>query len=331
MQLRTLIPVLIGTMIVTFSSCRKEPPKIDFYHTPLPSTYDFPFVDYQGQVERLDQMEEMMEYIETGNQSGVQLDKAVLNAMFANSNGNANGNFSFESEKDIKSKVFEPHLDEFDGYFDAIVEASKSVQTAENGVAGVMLDDEGKSSRLFDANGYEYAELIEKGLMGALCYYQATAVYLSDDKMEVDNEDAAEGEASTMAHHWDEAYGYLGVSNDFPENTEDLRFWGKYCDRRDAVLGSNEALSEAFRIGRAGILWHRYDERDSAIVLVRKAWEDVCAATAIHYLNSAIANIGDDFMRNHVLSEAHGMVKALFYNPDRRISSDQIDDVIALL
>ncbi|NQV52803.1 MAG: DUF4856 domain-containing protein [Flavobacteriales bacterium] len=288
-------------------------------------------MNYSGQTERLDQMEEVMEYIETANQYGVQLDPAVLSAMFANTNGNGNGNFSFISEKDIKSKVFEPHRSVFEDYFSTLVQASKSLDAAEDGIAGVMYSEDGSSSRLFTANGYEYAELIEKGLMGALCYYQATALYLSDEKMEVDNEEIVEDEGTAMAHHWDEAYGYLGVGNNFPENTEDIRYWGKYCNLRNAVLGSNEKLSEAFRIGRSGIMWQRYNERDSAITLVRTEWENVCAATAIHYINSALANMDSDYLRNHVLSEAHGLVKALFYNPERRITQSQIDEVIVLL
>lgn len=331
MHPRTAVTFLLGLFVLSLAACRREPPKSDFFHTPVPSTYDFPYVNYGGQIERLDQMEEMMEYIETANQYGVQLDGAVLTAMFANTNGNANGNFPFTSEKDIKSKVFEPHLSLFEDYFTTLVNASKSLDTAGDGVAGVMYSEDGSSSRLFAANGFEYAELIEKGLLGALCYYQATAVYLSDEKMEVDNEEIVEGEGTAMAHHWDEAYGYLGVSNDFPENVEDIRFWGKYCNRRNTVLGSNEKLSEAFRIGRSDILWHRYNERDSAITLVRTEWENVCAATAIHYINSALANMDNDYMRNHVLSEAHGFVKALFYNPERRITQTQVDEVIGLL
>lgn len=329
-RLRQTIMLILATS-VTFTACKRETPEVEPFGTPVPATYDFSYVDYSGQIERLDQLEEMVKYLKTANQQSVSLDTEVLKAMFANTGGNANGNFPFSSTKNIKDKTFEPHWPVFEGYFEKIALASQSNTAASNGVAGVMLSGDGTSGRLFDENGYEYAQLIEKGLMGALCYYQATSVYLSSEKMEVDNEEIDETEGSAMMHHWDEAYGYLGVNNDFPENTEDVRFWGKYCVSRDAAIGSNEALSGAFRRGRAAIVWHRYEERDLAIGEVREAWEDVCAATAIHYINEALANLGDDYTRNHVLSEAHAFVQALFYNPEKRVTEAQIDQTIALL
>ena len=45
--------------------------------------------NYDGQRTRLNQLDEMMTYIETGNQKGVALDVDVMQAMFENTNGNA--------------------------------------------------------------------------------------------------------------------------------------------------------------------------------------------------------------------------------------------------
>ncbi len=321
----------VALALLSFSSCRKEPVDPTVEPLEVPDTYSFENISFSGQTERLNQLEEMVTYMKTSNQMGVQLDKAVLNAMFANTNGDANGNFSFSSEKDIKSKTFEPHLTIFDGYFNDIVAASQSMDTGSNGVAGVLFSADGTESRLHDAQGFEPVQLIEKILMGALMYYQATGVYLEDEKMNVDNKSVVEGEGTAMQHHWDEAYGYLGVSIDFPDNTEDVRFWGKYCVGRDALLGTNERLSLAFLIGRAAITEDRLDERDSAIADVRKEWENVCAGTAIHYINQGINNIGDDYVRNHALSEAVAFTYSLFYNPERRITEAQIDEVINLI
>jgi hypothetical protein len=326
-----IVLLLALATVIPFAGCKREQPETFPFETPVPETYDFPFVDFSGQSARLDQLSEMMAYIETANEQGVQLDLAVLNDMFSNENDDANGNFTFSSSKQIKDKVFEPDLPLFASYFERIVTASKSIDTAKNGTAGVLYNTEGTSSRLFDENGFELAELIEKGLMGALCYYQATAVYLGDEKMNVDNEEVVEGEGTAMAHHWDEAYGYLGVTTEFPNDLENVAYWGKYCVRHDASIGSVEALSGAFRRGRAGILWQRYDERDSAIVAVREAWENVAAVSALHYINAALLSMTDDYTRNHVLSEAYGFIKCLFYNPERRITQAQIDQVLALI
>lgn len=296
----------------------------------VPETYSFSNVSYSGQIDRLDQLEDMIAYVESAN-DGAQLDVAVLNDMFSNTGGNGNGSFTFTSEKGIASKTFEPHLDQYATYFEKVVAASTSGDTASNGVAGISYSSDGSSKRLYDENGYEYSEFIEKGLMGALCYYQATFVYLSDDKMDVDNEEVTEGKGTAMEHHWDEAYGYFGASNDFPNDIENVRFWAKYCVGRDALLGSIDALSLALRHGRMAISANRLDERDSAIAEVRKEWENVAAATALHYINEALDNMGDDHVRNHVLSEAVPFVQSLFYNPERRITEAKIDEVINLL
>ncbi|MEX2595574.1 MAG: DUF4856 domain-containing protein [Salibacteraceae bacterium] len=321
--------VMLATVLATLQSCDKDPVEFSEPKTPVPSTYSFDNVNYSGQTARLNQLEELSAYLKTANTSGVELDVEVIRAMFENSGGDGNGNFSFSSDKQLVDKCFQPHLDRFDDYFIQIAAASTSNEPASNGVAGVMVD--GDKSYLFDENGFEYTQLIEKGIMGAVFYYQATEVYLGSSKMNVDNETVEEGKGTAMEHHWDEAYGYLGVTNDFPENTEDIRFWGKYCVSRDGLLGTNEHLSGAFRAGRAAIVLDRYDERDSAIAEIRKSWEDVSAATAVHYLNEGLANMSNDLTRNHVLSEAYAFVGNLFYNPEKRITQSEIDQVLDLI
>jgi hypothetical protein len=298
---------------------------------PVPETYAFENVDYSGQTDRLNQLEEMTNYMKTANTSGVRLDEQVLLDMFENTNGDANGAFSFESSKQLKDKCFGPHVANIESYIRDLVRASESTVPAANGQAGVMVSEDGSKSYLFDENGVEHIQYIEKELMGAVLYYQATAVYMGTEKMDVDNEEVVPGQGTAMEHHWDEAYGYVGIPNDFPNNTTDVRFWGKYCVGRDALLGTNESLSYALRKGRTGITVKEYEMRDEAIAEARAAWEDVCAGTAIHYINDALNNLGDDLVRNHVLSEAKAFVTNLVFNPEKRIEQGEIDQVIALL
>ena len=131
-----------------------------------------------------------------------------------------------------------------------------------------------------------------------------------------------------MEHHWDEAYGYFGASNDFPEDVESIRFWAKYCNVVDPVLNTNELLGLALRKGRKAISEARYRERDEARQEVREAWELVCVGSALHYLNGSLDNMSDDLIRNHELSEAYAFIKCLFYNPSRQITQSQIDEVL---
>jgi len=326
MLVSKLLPLTCMAFLLVVSSCNDEVQIREKKFT-VPSTYAFDNVDYSGQIARLDQLDEMVSYIETAIEAEEQIESEVLMEMFSNANENGGGNFSFSSSKQLSDKCFGPHVQKVEAYFDQIELISTSQNEAVNGVAGFSENNSG-GIRLYDENGVELSEMIEKTIMGAVFYYQATAVYLDNDKMNVDNETVVEGQGTAMQHHWDEAYGYLGVSNDFPASTESLRFWGKYCDRRNDLLSSNASLSEAFRMGRAAIDNEEYDLRDAAIVEVRKNWEKVCVATIIHYLNEAVDNLGDDHTRNHVLSEAHVFIESLFYNPDKIISNNDLDEVL---
>jgi hypothetical protein len=74
-------------------------------------------------------------------------------------------------------------------------------------VAGVVTTKDGAKSYLLSPAGIDYAELVEKSIMGATFYFQATGVYLSEEKTgdAVDNTTVKSGEGTPMEHHWDEA------------------------------------------------------------------------------------------------------------------------------
>lgn len=320
--------VAIGLVTLSLVGCKKgsdmEP---TFFPVVPPETYAFENVSFSGQTERQDQLDEMIDYVSTANAEGVTLDAEVLRAMFENTGDNGGGNFSFSSTKQLKNKCFEPDQSVVDAYFASVASISASTETGSNGTAGRIASADGSSMRLFDSNGWEYKELIEKTLMGAVFYYQALNTYLSDEGMDVDNEEVTEGTGTEMEHHFDEAYGYFGATTDFPTNTEDVRYWAKYAVRQDAVLGSATDISLAFRTGRQAIVKERYDVRDEAIADAIAHWELLCAAQAIHYLNSAIDNISSDYDRNHVLSEAYAFASSLFYNTDKRITDSELTQV----
>ena len=290
----------------------------------VPTSYNFENVSYSGQTDRLNMLEEMTTYMKTANTMGTTLDAQVLRDMFEN----ANDPFSFTAEKQLKDKCIISAVATIESYFDKIALASQSTVAGSNGVAGVVSN--GIKSYLCDENGIEYTQLIEKGLMAAVFYYQATAVYLGEGKIgpDVDNETVEAGKGTDMEHHWDEAFGYLGVPTDFPANTDDARFYGKYCNSRDAVLGTNSALMNAFLKGRAAISNNDMVTKDIAVTLVRDTWERVIAATAISYINGGKADIADDALRNHQLSEAIAFVTALRYNPTKKISDTDIQAVL---
>ena len=53
--------------------------------------------------------------------------------------------------------------------------------------------------------------------------------------------------------------------------------------------------------------------------MIREELELVAGGTAIHYLNGAIENFGDDALRNHELSEAKAFIMALPYGANTSV------------
>ena len=285
----------------------------------VPQAFTFENVSFDGQLSRLAQLGELKSYMVTA-QEGEVLDADRLKAMYANEAG---ADFSRAYEKDIRSKTFEIVREDFDTYLEALAQNSASTTLAAEGVAGLSTSVDGEKTYVFNENGIEYVQIIEKGLMGACFYYQGTSVYLGADRMNVDNEIIEPGEGTAMEHHWDESFGYFGVPLDFPSNTDGLVFWGDYCNDREADLGTNSIMN-AFLTGRAAISANELEIRDEQIEIVREKWELVSASTAIHYLNSALENTGDNTRKFHALSEAIAFTYSLQFNEATRMSRQEI-------
>lgn len=289
----------------------------------IPSTYVFTdangnsTVNYSGQTERLNQLREMVVVMKSAISSIVYPE--VLKEMFANTGGDGNGNFSFTSTKQLKDKCFSVDQALFETWMDKLALASVSFSSqAADGQAGILTS--GTSSYLFDENGVEYLQLIEKGLMGAVFMNQALNVYFSSSKMDVDNTnsvDAANGLYYTaMEHHFDEAFGYFGVGVDFP-TTIPNDFWGKYCNNQNATLNSNADMMSNFRKGRAAISNNYMTDRNKAITAIAKEWEEISAFQAKKYVQDAIGYFGNDNTKYlHALSEAYAFSWNLRYAPE---------------
>lgn len=323
MRKTTWIAAFLGLTIL-YASCGERIKPYD-----IPTTYNFDNVSYSGQTDRLDMLEEMTTVMKTGN-NGVTVDATVLKNMYANENDPFTDADLNASTKQIKSKTFLSDQTQFENWMDSLAAASQSTVAGSNGTAGVVVSSSDPTKQyLFDAKGVEYTQLIEKGLMGALIYYQITGVYLTDDKIgeAVDNITITPGAGTDMEHHWDEAFGYFGVPTDFPTNTTGIRFIGKYCNSRDALLETNSKIMDAYLAGRAAISNSDSESKNTQRDIIREQLEIVFAATAIHYLNEAKSNFSDDAIRNHTLSEAVAFLNSLKYNPVRNITTTQITTI----
>ncbi len=292
----------------------------------IPTTYVFvdgssqSTVNFDGQKQRLEMLSEMVIYMKTANTLGTTVSATQLKNMYAN-NGytwtDAPGLGMTGSTKQLKDKTAEGDIGiqaMFENYMDSLAYISSlnfSNSTETYGQAGVWTN--GTKSYLMGGNGFEYGQLIEKGLMTAVFMNQMTVNYLgtlADD----DNTTPLTGKTYTeMQHHWDEAFGYFSSEIDYPTNGTD-RFWGKYAQGSvEALLGAGTNIMNAFLKGRAAIDNNDYTTRDAQIAIIRDQMEKVCAGTAIHYLNEAKANIASPTLKNHVLSEAIAFIDGLRY------------------
>lgn len=292
----------------------------------IPSTYVFldgsnqSTVNFDGQKQRLEMLSEMVVYMKTGNTVGTTLSASQLKAMYANNAytwADAPGLGMTGSTKQLKDKTAAGDIGIqaiFENYMDSIAVHSSlnfSNSTETYGQAGVWTN--GTKSYLMSGTGFEYGQIIEKGLMCAVFMNQMTVNYLgtlADD----DNTTPLAGKTYTeMQHHWDEAFGYFTSEIDYPTNGTD-RFWGKYAQgSNEALLSTGTNIMNAFLKGRAAIDNNDYATRDAQITIIRDQIEKVCAGTAIHYLNEAKANITNPTIKNHVLSEAIAFIDGLRY------------------
>ncbi|MDF1676625.1 MAG: DUF4856 domain-containing protein [Vicingaceae bacterium] len=314
----------------------------------IPTTYVFvdgssqSTVNFDGQKQRLEMLSELVVYMKTANTLGTTVSATQLKNMYAN-NGytwiDAPGLGMTGSTKQLKDKTAEGDIGVqamFENYMDSLAYISSlnfSNSTETYGQAGVWTN--GTKSYLMGGNGFEYGQLIEKGLMTAVFMNQMTVNYLgtlADD----DNTTPLPGKTYTeMQHHWDEAFGYFSSEIDYPTNGAD-RFWGKYAQGSvEVLLGTGTNIMNAFLKGRAAIDNNDYATRDAQIAIIRDQIEKVCAGTAIHYLNEAKANITSPIVKNHVLSEAIAFIDGLRYGYNSinavSITSAEVDTALGYI
>lgn len=219
---------------------------------------------------------------------------------------------------------------DFDGFITAQVnEVFPNWEVAASaGLAGQIAD--GSSTRYVNAQGLEYNQAFNKGLIGALTLDQIVNNYLStavldegDNRADNDANVVAEGKIYTnMEHKWDEAYGYVyGLNADAANPNDDLgadSFLNKYVGRvegDDDFAGIADEIFQAFKLGRAAIVAKQYDVRDAQAEIIREKLSEVIGIRAVYYLqqgknslNQETPDFGGAF---HDLSEGYGFVYSL--------------------
>ncbi|MFH6983252.1 DUF4856 domain-containing protein [Marinoscillum luteum] len=332
-KLNTIL-LISGTLLTgALSSCNEGDD--DEVSLEIPSTYEFTrdgasTVDYSGQTARLDMLAELKAYIGTAN-DGAVLSEEVLLDMFANENNPFSSAELNESGKQLKDKTFAADVTFFSSILASAASASASETGASQGKAGLISRGADRQI-LVDEKGWEYTQLVEKGLMGATFLNQIYNSYLTDAKIGngVENTELeADKNYTAMEHHWDEAFGYWGVNPEFDVDGEN-RFLGNYTYGRESYLGSATKLRDAFLKGRTAIVNKAYEIRDEQRDIIYAEFELIAAATAIHYINESIADLSGDDQGSlfHHASEGYGFAMALKYSPYKQITTEELNEVL---
>ncbi len=233
-----LIGLPISIMLLT-TSCKKDTVEPE-EETPaptgptynIPSSYNFTSANFTSSTQRIAMLGEMITYIKATHTTTQTTQPTVLAQTLKDMYVNANNQFTLTTLntsgiqlKDKTDNTFSFQT-ELEASFDdaepasATAAANPTVSTASNGVKGKLVTS--TRAILVDANGLEYKELAEKGLMGSVLYYQAMTIL--KNIATYDNVTKVNG-ITAQEKAWDEAFGYFGVPIDFPTN---LRVLGSY-------------------------------------------------------------------------------------------------------
>ena len=177
-------------------------------------------------------------------------------------------------------------------------------------------------------DGVNLDQMVGKGLLGMVGYYQGTSVYMPRiDQMnsagtayEYSNVDIVDDKTYTaVEHYWDESFGYFGAARDYGTQTNSERQsggssteytsavnweWAKYAAKRSDCTGCDTGefdtkIMDAYLLGRA-LISAGADRSEIAAQreIIVTEWEKVVAANVVHYANDVanlIAEGGDSY------------------------------------
>ncbi len=229
-------------------------------------------------------------------------------------------------------------------------------------------DKLGTSMAYTSDDGVDMSQMINKVLIGAVVYYQATGVYL-DDLLERDNSEAKDGTSpyTAMEHAWDEAFGYFGAARDYTRYTDaqlagtvddftfdsngdgSIDFKSEYNfglsrnagkrDKGGSGVDVTQQIFNAFLSGRTAITNQGTVAEISAHrQAAANGIEKVIAATVVHYINDTLSDMSklttpeeNRANLNKHWAEMKGYTIALQYNPFRLITDAQLAELHGIM
>jgi len=310
------LPIL--SLVLFLVACNdKEKASLD-----IPSAYDG--TSFSANVAAQDavrsQLEALVAEAKKGRSAGVVLDYSTLSQLF---------NAGSPSLNTITTSYYADRLDGTDNWLDEMAKASGTsytpgVPTGQGGTFG---------GYLFDENGLEYEQLVDKGLFGAALYNHAVSLM----------------KGSMTPATSDQLLRIFGAHPDFPNTPTAAnaanpdKFMANYAARRDKNDGTGLyfQMKNAFiKLQAALKAGNDYNqERDEALLALRQTWEKVNAGTMINYCHSVISTLSatnpTDAQKAgalHAYSECVGFIHGWRTIPqDYKIITDaEIDELLVL-
>lgn len=308
--------IILLMSLFSFIACEEESVKEPLE---LPATYDSPAFTSNAATELAvtSQLIDLTNEMKKGRVTGAKVDGANLTNLYTT------GSPSLRSVSNT--------------YYVAKVEAwipELSKASGNTYKPGTPSGDGGAwNSYLFDENGLELEQMIEKGSFGAVLYKHAT--------------DLLNGSLTPATV--DKVIAILGTNPSFPSSNDATKHanpdknFAVYAARRDKNDGAGfySTLKNAFIALKAALeAGDKYkEEQNEAIGTIKNTWEKINAATAIFYCHSVTSTLSATNPTEaqqagalHSYGEAVGFIHGWRNLPqtDKIITDAQIDEILTL-
>lgn len=321
---RSIITSIL-TVGIIFTGCKKEDKKEDVRpDLVIPSQYDG--ANFKANVVQEDsiaaRLTALVNEAKKGRTNGTTVDKSNLDYLFTA------GSPSLSS---LITPYFKSRLEGANGWFNDLAQASGGtyIPGAPTGQGGTY------GGYLFDENGLELEQLLEKGQFGATLYFIATQ-YLDNTNtlQKVDQVLNLFGAKPAFANS--------GSNNVTAENRD--VFMANYAARRSDINDNNslyiQIRNQFLKLQAAVKAGDAYNaERNQAAQEIKKLWEKINAATIINYCYSATSKLSgtnptdsDKASALHSIGEAIGFIHGWRTIPqsNKIITDTQIDEILSL-
>jgi hypothetical protein len=233
--------------------------------------------------------------------------------------------------KSLNTGYFAGRFEGATGWFAEIAKASGGTYTPSATITG---NGGFYGGYLFDENGLEIEQLIEKGQFGSVLYNQATTLL----------------SGNITAETVDQVIALFGANPTFPNTPTASKtaqpdlYMANYAARRDKNDGKGyySQMKEAFlklqAAVKAGSDYTK--ERDEAVAAIKLTWEKVNAATIINYCHAVISTLSATAPTDaqkasalHAYGECVGFAHGwkTITASQKKITDTQIDEVLDLL